>query len=79
MKAQMKTFWSRIGSAVGSSAQEPESESRREQIVKRQRELAAASVQSRLSHQYTDPPVEEAARPLYDSSVYSTSTGGLKK
>ncbi len=71
MKMDMKSIWNRFGGGAGRS-DEPEPESRREQIVRRQREQAAADVQSRLSRQQTDAPPEEASQPLYGSSAYST-------
>lgn len=72
MKIELKSLWGRFG-AAGPRSEEPQPSSRREQIVNRQRELAAASVQTRLSRQFTDPPPEEAATPLYDASVYKSS------
>lgn len=71
MAFDMKSLLSRIGPAAA-RADEPQLESRREQIVRRQREQIAAEVQSRLSRQQTDAPPEEAAQPLYDPSAYST-------
>ena len=78
MKFELKSLWRRIGAAAP-QAEEPQPSSRQEQIVNRQRELAAASVQTRLSRQYTDPPSEEAATPLYDASVYKSSPQFLEE
>jgi hypothetical protein len=72
MGLSLKSLWSRIGQTAPAEADEPKPESRREQIVRRQREQNAAAIQSRLSRQQTDEHSEEAAEPLYGSTAYSS-------
>ncbi len=71
MGLSLKSLFGRIGQAAA-EADEPKQESRREQIVRRQREQNAAAIQSRLSRQQTDEHSEEAAEPLYGSTAYSS-------
>ncbi len=52
---------------------EPEADPRLQQIVRRQRDLKAASIQEKLSRQETDAFVEAAPAPLYDSAAYMSA------
>lgn len=76
MGLSLKSLLGRIGHAAAATGTDPadeaKPESRREQIVRRQREQAAAAIQSKLSRQQTDDHSEDAAEPLYGSAAYSS-------
>jgi hypothetical protein len=52
---------------------EPEADPRLQQIVRRQQDLKAASIQEKLSRQETDAFIEAAAAPLYNTAAYMSA------